>query len=317
MQQRNIPIYPILFALFTLIFSLIIFPFYTGGDQEHYRLFYDSVAKYSFAEGFIAYRNYLGASEPVYYLIIFIFNNLVEKDILISIVNSIFAYNVARCLIKMRVNVFVVFSILFNFYFIVLLFSAERLKFSMMFFFMSLAVGSGFKQYALLFLCVLSHLQSLMLVYVQKISQIKNELIKYFKGGNFFRIFLLVGVLLGFFFVLYSMSGYLGDKYTAYSEKAGIVNVIKPIVFCLLSIFYCQKRWFEIIAIFAPLVFASVLVGEERIVIFCYGIFFYFAAQVKRGVNFGILITNLYFIYKGIEFVVNILINGNGFDPIK
>lgn len=314
MRQRNIHIFSFVFALTTLAFSLVILPYYTGGDQEHYRLFYDNIASYSFFDGFLAYRSYLGANEPIYYLIIFFFNNLVEKDTLIAISNCIFAYYLARCLLKMRVNVFVVFSLFLNFYFFVLLFSAERLKFSMMFFFISLAVGPGFKQYTFLFLCVLSHLQSLMLVYVQKVSQIKNELVKYLKRGSLFRLFLLVGVLVGFIVVLYLMRDYLSDKYIAYSEKAGIKNVIKPIIFCVLSISYCKKRWMDILAIFTPLIFASILVGEERIVIFCYGIFFYFAAKVNKGLNMGILITNIYFIYKGIEFVLNIIYRGNGFD---
>lgn len=314
MRQRNIHIFPFVFAIATLIFSLFVLPYYVGGDQEHYRLFYADIADYSFLEGFLAYRNYLGASEPIYYLIIFIFNNLIEKDLLISIVNSLFAYYLARCLLRINVNVLVIFSLFFNFYFLVLLFSAERLKFSMMFFFMSLSAGSGFKQYTLLFLCVLSHMQSLMLVYVQKVSQIKNEFVNYFKRGSVFRVFFLVVVLMGFVFVLYSMRGYLGDKYTAYSEKAGISNVIKPIIFCILSMYYCKRRSIEIIIMFIPLILASILVGEERIVIFCYGIFFYFAAQIKRGLNFGILITNIYFIYKGIEFVLNIVNKGNGFD---
>lgn len=311
--ERHNKAIALIFALIALFFSLILLPYYTGGDQEHYRLFYNDISNYSFLEGFIAYRGYLGASEPVYYLIVYIFNGLLDKDILIAIINTVFSYYLVRCLLKLNVNLLVVFSILFNFYFIVLLFSAERLKFSMMFFFISLVAESASKKYTFILLSVLSHLQSLMLIYVQKVSQIKKSLIKYLSGGKFFKFLLLMCGLAAFVIILYVMRNYLIDKYAAYSNNAGIANVIKPIIFCGFSILYYKKKWLDVIAMFLPLILASILVGEERIVIFCYGIFFYFAVQVNRGFNLGIMLTTIYFSYKGIEFVQNIINHGTGF----
>lgn len=304
----------IIFGGITFVISLYLFPFYISGDQEHYRLFYDNISNYSFFNGFIAYRSYLGANEPVYYFIVYVLNTFLDKDILFSLINAVFGFFLSYTLINLRVNKIIVFSTLFNFYFLVLLFSAERLKVSMMFFLIAVNQSSNFKQYFYLFLSILSHVQSLMVVYVFKFAQLKSEFKKIIKKGNIFGILLLIAVFLGLVGILFYMRGYLTDKYIAYENKSGIINILKPLLFCFLTISYCKKKWFDILILFIPLIILSILIGEERIVIFCYSIFMYYAIQKNKGINIGVLVTNIYFLYKGVEFILNILNNGNGFD---
>jgi len=314
MTNEKSIIHAYIFAGITFILSIYIFPYYISGDQLHYRLFYEEIKNFSIASGFIAYRNYLGASEPVYFFIVYFFSGLIEKDFLFSIINCCFAFFLAKNMLKLRIWIPLLYISLFNFYFIVLLFSAERLKLSLLFFLIAILYKNSFKQYTFLFLTVFSHFQSLVLVYVEKFNELKTQIVHYFRQGNLFKIFLTIAVVVGFAAVLFFMRGYLQDKLLAYSERGGIENIIKPIIFCVLAMYYSKEKLLDVFLMFLPLIFSSVIVGEERIVIFCYAIFMYFAIQIKEGRNLGVMLTSMYFIYKGYEFISNIMINGNGFD---
>lgn len=307
-------IHAYLFAVITFFLSVYIFPYYIEGDQLHYRLFYEEISNFSIGPGFIAYRNYLGASEPVYFFIVYFLNGIVEKDLLFSIINGFFAFFLAKNMLRLKISIPLLYCTLLNFYFVVLLFSAERLKLSLLFFLIAILYKNSLKQYSFIALTILSHFQSLILVYVEKFNELKTQIVKYFKQGNVLKIFLTIGAVCGFVVIIFVMRGYLQDKLLAYSDRGGIQNVIKPIVFCVLAIYYSKERPTDVFLMYLPLIFSSIIVGEERIVIFCYAIFMYFAIQVKGGKNWGVLLTSIYFIYKGYEFLSNIMINGNGFD---
>ena len=53
--------------------------------------------------------------------------------------------------------------------------------------------------------------------------------------------------------------------------------------------------------------------GGERVNMFGYFVFMYFALQVNRGVNLGVILTTLYFSYQTYFFVENIILYGDGF----
>lgn len=127
---------------------------------------------------------------------------------------------------------------------------------------------------------------------------------------RFFVYLVIIGTVLAIIFV---MRDYIQDKYMAYADKAGIANLFKPLALYLLTIPYAKGHYLKVSLIFIPLMLASVLVGEERIVIFCYFIFFSYACKVNRGINIGMLITLVYFLIKGIEFYQNVLEHNTGF----
>ncbi|ULT28253.1 hypothetical protein KUH03_17660 [Sphingobacterium sp. E70] len=280
-------IHAYIFAGITFVLSIYVFPYYVSGDQLHYRLFYEEINNFSIGPGFIAYRNYLGASEPVYFFIVYFLNRLIEKDLLFSIINGLFAFFLAKNMLRLRISIPLLYCTLINFYFVVLLFSAERLKLSLLFFLIAILYKNSLKQYAFISFSILSHFQSLILVYVEKFNELKTQIVKYFRQGNLFKIFLTIAAAIGFVAILFVMRGYLQDKLLAYSDRGGIQNVIKPIVFCFLAMYYSKEKLTDVFLMFLPLIFSSIVVGEERIVIFCYGIFMYFAIQVKGEKNWG------------------------------
>lgn len=291
-------------------------PYYLFGDQEHYRLFYKIISTYDLLEGFVAYRNYLGANDPVYYILVYGLSNHIEKDLLFSIVNGFFGFYVSRNLLNLKISPFILYPFLINFYFVVLLLAAERLKVSLLFFSIALISTKEFKHYLFIFLSSLAHLQTLLLVYVLKYRIIKNEIIKNFIRGNTFKLLVIFAVVITFFLIIFVMREYLMDKVNSYSEKGGWSNIIKPMMFCLLTIYYAKNKWYEIFSVFFPLIISSFLIGEERIVIFCYMVFLYHALKINKGFNFGVILTHIYFGYKGIDFLINTINNGSGFDNI-
>jgi len=297
------------------VLSYYIIPYYYLGDQEHYRNFYEQISRYDLENGYDAYKDLLGASVPIYFLLVYVFNNFLEKDFFISLFNGLLGFFMAKVLITLRIKPFLLFFFFFNFYFIVLLFAAERLKFGVLFFLISLLSKTSFKKNLYLLLSFFSHLQMILLVIVQYSS---NFLIKIYNGKTSFLkkiLYTFIG-LAAILSMGYIMRNSIESKILANSHNLGIENIIKPAIFCLLSIIYCKENKLRVAIIFFPLILASFFVGEQRIVIFCYGIFCYYSISVNRGVNAGFIASTIYFTYKGCEFVYYILKNGNGFDNV-
>lgn len=197
------------------------------------------------------------------------------------------------------------------------MFSAERLKVSLTFFIIGLSTKHLFKSYGLMLLSVLSHIQSLILLFIVKFDVVFKEIRQKLKNSFFLRsVVHVLMISIVFLFVRY-LGEYVQHKYSSYSGKEGLSNVIKPITLYLLTLFYGQKYWKKISFSFIPLIMISFLVGEDRIVIFCYFIFFYFAAKYRRGINVGMFITLIYFLIKGIQFLNNIFAYNDGFHNLN
>jgi hypothetical protein len=65
---------------------------------------------------------------------------------------------------------------------------------------------------------------------------------------------------------------------------------------------------------FIPLIFATILVGAERINMLGYVVFLYHGLQYKGGRNLGVILTMIYFTFKSVGFVLEFIEIGHGFD---
>ena len=169
MKIKKSNLYAILAAICVLIFSLNILPLYIDGDQLHYRdfykyCFYDSL---TLSQQFFCYQNTLGSQEPGYFFISKLASIYLEKDIFIAIANTILTFFMTILILKyyqknwQRIAFIVL--IITNYYFIVMLLSAERLKFSFIFLIISLLV-SGNKKIISFGVVIFTHIQSILLV---------------------------------------------------------------------------------------------------------------------------------------------------------
>ena len=79
-----------------------------------------------------------------------------------------------------------------------------------------------------------------------------------------------------------------------------------------MTLIYSRKKR-EIVFLYFPLFIAIFLIGGDRLNMFGYFIFLYYALQVNRGVNFGVIATSIYYLFKTYEFILNIFLYGEGF----
>lgn len=310
-------IYPLAFALFCFYFSLYIFPYYTDGDQYHYIKFYEGIGEYGFKEAYSFYGSATGAQEPIYFFLVFLMHSVVEKEVLFSILNAVFVYFLTKLLLRERLYPFIIFCLFFNFYFLVLFFSAERLKLAVLFAVLGLYYEK--KKYGTLFFIIslITHLQSIILIISLRMKGFL-KLMKSFLAGNFMRMFIVGAIIISVIFVGFIyLQNQIIYKLQVYSENGGFINIIKPTILMLLTVFFNRKKTLLILLTNFPLIIASILLGEERIVIFSYFIMLYHTHHLNRGFNVPVILTSCYFIYQGFGFLEQIIEFGDGFYNIQ
>lgn len=307
------------FALAVFMFSMILLPYANLGDQIYYRAFYEGLPGYSFSEGFSFYRNALGTQEWGYYILVYVFSGWVDKNVLMSVVNAFLGGIVARNIFLLGASRFLLLMIFFNFYFLVLLFSAERLKLGALFCLLAFST-QGSKGFICWVMAFLSHAQTLILLMVKIISKMASEAVFILQGRLKYGLLISVALSVVFLVIIFTVLGdHIAAKLDSYSGPDGIFAggwqaLLKPAIFLVGSAFYAKQNRYEAVIANIPLLVAAFFVGDERLVMFSYFIFMYYAIQVNRGLNVGVLVGGFYFLVKGIFFISNILEYGDGFN---
>lgn len=315
--MRKSVLFSLLFSIYCFSLSLILLFFYKNGDQIFYITFYETVSDYDFISGYVYYNTILGSQEPIYYIIVYFLNGIVSKNILFSIINACFAYCLAYLLLeKRKLSPIWLIPLAFNFYLIVLFTGAERLKVSLLFLLLAFTVSNRKVRSFFLITSIFAHVQTLVLVISTQVSKVLPLIKRLFAGKINYRFLGVIGAIFLLCCTLVLMQGHIVSKLNAYSSLGGIVNTVKPTLFLILTIFYTSNRKIEVFLMHFPLIVAAFFIGDMRIVIFSYFIFFYYASYVKRGWNLGVFISSFYFLIKGIDFIILIYKYGSGFPPL-
>jgi hypothetical protein len=313
-----------LLAVFCIFFtfSYYIAPYNSEGDQQHYNKFYDGISSYSYLEGLIFYRSALGSSEPVYYSMVWLLADLIEKNSMMSLLNALLGTLLFQWMFKHRVSMFVIAMQSMNFYLLVLFFAAERLKLAVLFLMISVYL-LGWLRYLFIGFSVLSHAQMVILIVARMFSTYTLELASILHG--YIRrktIILYFFGIAAFIAILVPIYPHILQKYNHYSFRVSQVSVwyeiIKPIIFMLMTLPYALKlnTGLESFYMHVTLTIAIMFVGNDRLVIISFFIFMYYALRVHRGLNLGVLVLSVYFGIKGIVFLNKIFLYGNGFSKI-
>lgn len=296
----------ILGSVFLLSYNLA--PYYISGDQLHYNNFYEQVKELDFVEALGLNVALLSSYEPGYPTIIWLVSNYLDKIIFISICNSIFAFCCFKLATKYGCYPFIAYLIIIsNFYFYVCFFSAERLKFSLLFFSLSLlSTNNNRLKTILTFFSIFCHLQIIILIITTYIPQVKFYLLKSHK------LIILFLALLIFLFIL-EVAPYISYKLSVYLLRfMDWEGILKFIIFFLFSFKYAKNKKL-VCLVFSPILVFLILLSGERIIILAYFIFMYFSIQYRRGFNFGLIFVNLYFLFKSVLFIDNVIKFGDGF----
>lgn len=261
------------------------------------------------------YRNYLDASEPIYFIIIYIVSNFIDKNIFMSLINGIFVYFISRYSSSLRINKFFILSLIFNFYFLALFFSLERLKFSLLFFVLFLYYFPIRRKKTLfLTLSILSHTQTIILFISAYINSFIKSVVRTFKNLRIKKSpYFIIGISILFLATIF-LKDHIFRKVNAYiSAGLDIANIIKPAFFMFLTFLIYKKDFSKIFFMFLPIILSSFILGESRLVILSYFLFLYLSFKRSPRINIYILTTSVYFIYRGFIFLNNILQYGNGY----
>jgi hypothetical protein len=297
-----------------LVFSLsiLILPFYTGGDPARYRKVYTALPDLGLTEGYIFYSLYLSSKEFVHFFLSWLASRFVEKDLFIAFANAILAYVAMTLFQKWKASSIIAFQIILtNFYFLGLFFETERLKFGFIFLALSMIFIDQIKRsYGFAFLALISHVQ-VAIVYVSMLfTFFVEKLLKMFRTAKISKAVLLIPFV--FIPLLLVKEQILAKFQDYYKDERALVELVRILIFFLLALWYSKKKK-ETLIIFIPIFIAVFLVGGSRVNIFGYFVFLYYGLQIRRGWNFGVIATSLYFTYSSIGFLINVFQHGGGF----
>lgn len=308
----------LLLSLFVFIFSLYIFPYYTNGDQKEYHNFYDNCLGniFLYMDNYECYNNTLGSNEPVYFILASFFSIFFSKNVFISFFNALLTFILVKIVnLKERQYLLTVFLV-FNFYFLVVFFSAERLKFSLIFlllaFYFYLKCNILNKKVVLFsILACLSHFQVLILIGGAFLAYYRSRL----TIRNILFIFIAVIACVNVFydFILFKFNSYLNLN----NFFDSVLSVLKVAIFIFMSFLYIKelRLKYSIILMSMPLLVAAFLLGSDRLVMF--GFFIYLFAYIfkQRNVKFDVIFLFVigYYFFKSWGFLYNIREYGNGF----
>jgi hypothetical protein len=313
------------FSIFIIIFFFTYFfsSYYVEGDQFQYKIAYDVVKDLGIVDAFIAYQFRINSTEPIHFFIVWIFSNLnIDKNLIMALSNAVLANIISRILIKRNVSLAIIFIIVTtNFYLYVLYFAAERLKFSFLFFFLAiLFINKKKKSITLMLLSVVTHVQILVLIFSFIFSNVILKISSFFSTSkikiSFKNLVIIIFAAFPIFYLYNYFSEHILSKFTSYSDSSSskglIQNIWQPVFFAIVSYHYSKQKKSTIL-IFLFIILCSSLVGPERITMMAYIVFLFYALNINRGINYGVILSSFYFFIKSIGFISNVLKNGHGF----
>lgn len=302
-----------IWALPLTCLSLILLPYAVVGDQFYYRAFYEQAGYLSLREAFTFYNYRLSTSEPGYFIFVYATAAWLQKDVAFSMVNGILYYNMFLWLARQRVSLLLYPLLVCNFYLVVLSFSAERLKYALVVFFIGCSL-SGFFKYLTYGFSLVSHVQLVLLLACTQVTRLLDVLksLRYGRvGAASFSLLLLCFGALG---LLLFLREHIQQKFEFYyGTWGGVHALIKPLMFMGMAIFYSRGRGVEAFFVSLPMLLASFFIGSERVVIFSYLVFMYYSVTYRNGLNIGVLASTTYFAWQGVNFVFNMIMFGDGF----
>jgi len=308
----------LLFSVF--IISLILGNLYVGGDNNGYRAIYNGISDLDIVDAYYLYNYVITTVEFVHFIFVWIASNLgIDRIFFLSMCNTLLAGLLIKVFDNLKVNFLVTsFFILTNFYLYVLFFDTQRLKFGFIFFLLFFLFR---KKYALSFfffiLSIFSHLQILILFLGKAlqlfINEVKPLLFKLqFKQSLLFVLPIIVFILFAINATQISGIPYLFFKIMAYGGDRNLFDFLRMTIFFLIALYYTKDRS-ETLIYFLPLFIAVYFVGGDRMNMIGYIFCLYYCLPYRAGLNLGVLITSLYFLYANIGFVSKIILYGNGF----
>lgn len=301
-------LYQIIFATTVFILSLLVLPYYVGGDQFYYASLYNKYENATFDQIIPIGLKTISASEPFSLGLYWLGANIgIERILYESSLNALLSFQVARLALKNNVKFYIVTLMIFNSYLFAVYFSAVRLKICLII--LLFLHNSSYKIIkSMAFLSILGHYSiALMLVGNKIVEKVKSnsQRLETKKFHNILSILILSVLIL-------SVSDYIVSKTLVYFQwKFVFVDFVKTIVLIFLVFLTLNIRYAIAYFLgFYPFIF---LFGSGRVLMLLVVSFVYHLIKLHKTENLYFIIFLFYGFVKSMQMFSNIYLYGDGF----
>jgi len=297
------------------IMSYVLLSFYTEGDQIHYKRLYEAFEAAYFWEVMDLGVLHVSSAEPITLYILWVGAVWgIDKNVYISIFNSILVFGLLVLLARKKAPLYIYLLLLTNFYLIVLLTGAERLKFAYIFFVFAAISTSTFGRFGNIALAPFSHFQALIYFPSLILYYLYYDLKLFLR--YYLTVKLLIVIVLFAVFVavvsLFKFDEILAKAIIYISENAQITEAVNLLILLIVALSATKNR-LRMFLVLLPLFPAVVLLGGERVNMIAVSLVIYYLL-IEERLNRPLPILLLcYFSIQSIFFISNIIQFGDGF----
>ena len=303
--------------IFFFFLSYILIQPYTEGDQKHYIRLYEALSEASFLDILnVGFAN-VGSLEPLSMYILWIGSQLgVDKNVYISIWNAFLLLGFFIFAQKYRMRKIFVFLLITNFYVLVAMSGAERLKFALLALTYSFVFLESRRKvaYTLLLISPLFHFQSIIFLVGYVAYSFSKQLFDFFISFKIKYSFLLGLVFLLFFagYVFYVFNDILLLKFHAYYQGRSF-SVFYQALILSCAVLIVTNRRLQFISMLSVLCVFIYFLGGERVNMVAFILSLFFLIVEKRADHPVFLVLMFYFSVKSVFFINRVFLYGDGF----
>lgn len=309
-----------LFALYS--YWLVVPTVY--GDAESYQSLYDALSKASFHEVRELGVFYVSSNELTPYIIWIGAKLGIAKNIYITFFNIILLCGILFFVINRKISFSIIFFTILmvtNFYVVVLMTSAERLKFA--YIFLILAALSKGRMKTILFLSSITmHFQSILLVSGQLVYLYSRKIKETLLGksserqkGSILKILILIALVTVSY--IYFKNGILVKADVALERSSNSISELAQLFLLFIASIILLKKKFETCIMFLFYSMAILLIGGSRVNMIVYTSVVYIILSegalnrfTVRAVPFYLIA--IYLSFKSIGYIERTFIQGHG-----
>ena len=288
-------------------FSYYLLLHYTEGDQVHYQALYRDLYGVDLYDIIKLSSKYVGSNEPVSAFILWVGANLdIEKNVYVSILNVILIVSLFLFIRKHNIKLLMACFFITNFYIIVLMTSAERLKISYMFLIMSM-LSETRTRFFLLSLVPFSHFQNIILILIYILSDFFDKRVKKTK---YIHILLILSITL--LVIVTFRETIISKLYLYLIDSVNLFNFLNIFIFSVV-IFYLAVRKRMVLFVALQLFVLIALIGQNRVNMIGVTVMLFILIKDKKIEHPLIYVIMAYFSLKSFYYIANIIKYGNGF----
>jgi len=308
-------IFVILIAPAIYFASFYLLSYYIGGDQIDYHKLYNALYGAHIIEIRDIGRQYVGSSEPISIFILWLGSNLqIGKDVYLSWLNVALYLALFVLCRKNRVGWLVLLLVATNFYMVVLMTGAERLKIAFIFVFL-FAVLSGTPRWFFAAAAPLAHFQTILMFAIAGFGLSENAIKQFLFGLQLRKNALFFGFLIILFggAIFYYFGDTIFYKSRVYFEKSdGLQELFNVTILAVISLYVTRNR-FRMTLILIPSYIAIAAFGGSRVNMIAFFLATYYLMLEKRLNHPLYLLLLFYFSVKTIPYIWRVIQYGDGF----